>query len=295
MPSIIQSTRRGFLYQDRVALLTFLIHYSRNDIHAFYVDYPIPQSKKSLDIRLIDANDTEKVTEVKSGEVFKRDTATDHKTQIADAISDLDKYISSNPNCEGRLVVSPKAKAKVAGYWASLTEIKEANSYTPYIRKVSLDLAKKLGIPGKKTAKSVYEIAHKIQIEEGKNDCLNGESDRFCDLDDDICNIIDDFASKFHAKATDNELPSSLLMYELMQICALNAGTGTDIFPLLKDKIISFLGHRKLLDKNLARIVDRDGEQQHHYEDMTRQFTQWETSVPVPTTAVLTIPEGGSI
>src|SRR3990167_3043800 len=86
MSSIFQ-TRRGFFYQDRYAVYIFLSHLLKNDVKEFFTDFPL-QGQKSIDVRLIDSQNIEKVFEVKTGEVFKLDL----NAEIRDAVMDLYKY-----------------------------------------------------------------------------------------------------------------------------------------------------------------------------------------------------------
>ena len=137
--STISLTRTGFLYQDKVAVYLFLLHFRQRDLKEFYIDYPLAK-QKSLDIRLITKDNIEKVYEIKSGNTLKS-----NEDEILDAILDLYKYNNQNTGAKLFLLVSHGFKPAISHIWDALETLrgyKILNSERS--KKVAEDLFQKL-------------------------------------------------------------------------------------------------------------------------------------------------------
>lgn len=252
--STIFSTRRGFLYQDRVALLVFLDHFQSKNISSFYVDYPL-NNQKSLDIRLNTKDINEKVYEVKSGEQFKLDKRKKASSEVRDAIKDLINYSDKRPQALCFLIISKNFRPQIAEYWEKLILAKGGSTLrSPRVKSAARWLFKRINTDSKSpfdNLRSFHRFCLNLEIDDYDSDRLtNKKNDKYPPIDDKIIGKIKDILTATGATACSFEYDEVNLFFKLLCVCRENSGSGKDIFPILKSAILEFICHRKYLDKN---------------------------------------------
>jgi len=241
--SNIRATRRGFQYQNSVAIAVYLQELQNKNISRFYVDFPYG-SRKSLDIKHCDADEKEIVYEVKSGEAFKKGTS-----EIRDAFLNLKEYSDSNPGTRLVLVVRTPFRAQISRCWDSMTTVKEQNSFKhPAVMNALRYLRENLRFPDIKSLEELYSFCRKIDLRDFENDELNHDTDRHSDIDDKVLSLIEDLAEVFEAKESFYEYPSEMLMYTLYHIAESYAGSTTDMHPIFLKNIEKFFTFRRFLN-----------------------------------------------
>ncbi len=290
MYSTIHSTRRGFLYQDRFTILTYLDFLKNKTLKEFYIDYPLPR-QESLDIRIIDNNEREIVYEIKTGEKFK----LDQKFQIRDALRTLENYSLTNGSEKLNLVISKGLRNKIAEYWQKLMFIKNHSYSTPQAKKNVKWLFDKIKpLRNIKNDKELYELCKKINID----DCLddqNIKNNKFCDIDNLIISKIDYLSSKFGANVCDIEYPSEILMFNLFHLCRECAGTAKNTIPIFNNIITNFLTHRIFLDDNYAPKTGRGRSREDINREVNNNFSRWLDNLATTAADSQTISEGKTI
>ncbi len=245
--SIIRATRRGFLYQDRVAVSIYLDELQKGNIKEYYNDFP-HLSRKSLDIKHVDANNCEIIYEVKSGEEFKKDKKSKDSSEIRDAFLNFKEYLDSNSDSKLYLIIRKPFKNEISNYWNNMEIIHRYSFNHPTI-KIALDyLYKKLNLPDIGSNEELFGFCRKINMSEYENDELNHNNDRFCDIDDKVINSIDDLADLFDAHESFYEHPSETLMRSLYFMANSHAGSGLDLHPIFLKMIENFFASRKFLN-----------------------------------------------
>jgi len=295
--STIFSTRNGFLYQDRFAVLTYLSHFQSKELKAFYVDFALP-NQKSIDIRLLTVNGGERIYEVKTGENFKMDRRKKDSSEIRDAFINLFEYKQSNPAVKMSLIISPKLEGRITAYWDKITQINLSSSFLPQrVKEASTWLHKRLRIPGISRSSDFYDLCKSINIESSFNDQAQNSNDRYPDIDDAIIRKIDDLSNSFRAGACSYELPSEHLLFQMIHECRKHAGTNIDLSPILEELIISFLAQRRLIE-SYKRPTDISSRRQEKYQEVRSEVTSWKNelaTVPLESVTISEVPEGRQI
>ncbi|KKR17524.1 MAG: hypothetical protein UT44_C0008G0011 [Candidatus Levybacteria bacterium GW2011_GWA1_39_32] len=245
MSSIFQ-TRRGFFYQDRYAVYIFLSHLLKNDVKEFFTDFPL-QGQKSIDVRLIDSQNIEKVFEVKTGEVFKLDL----NAEIRDAVMDLYKYQKGKNNILPGLIVSRGLKPRISTYW---DKIKGIQGYKRIAgeAKNSLDWLKKDLNDSSLTDKELFDFSKILNLDDFDNDIKNNEHDEHCDADGKVIDLIRDIGNSIGVNAMEAEYHPRILMNDILFLCREYAGTATNLYANILDAITAYFARRIFLDKRFV-------------------------------------------
>lgn len=230
-------TRRGFLYQDRYAILCYLQHLLKKDIQRFYIDYPL-EGKKSLDIKLMDSKSEEKVYEVKSGEQFK-----EKPKEIKEALVNLHLYSSKTSKTTLNLIIRKGFRNEISIYWNAILQLKRYRTLRSPVAQDALSQLQKLGLP----KMDLHHFCQSLTLDDSFDDQKSGSADSFPDIADQILSKIKDLIGVFGLHESEFEWPNKLLMYELLHESAQFAGSETDLNPLYKKVIIDFLIRRKLV------------------------------------------------
>lgn len=241
--SNIGSTRRGYLYQDRFAVLTYLREFQNKNIQEFYIDYPL-KGKKSLDILHIDKNRNEIIYEVKSGEIFKESS-----DEIKIAIINLKEQTDQYSNRKAKLIIRSGFKKDIAKCWTAIVAIKEKRG----IKGAKSDLVilrSILKIEENISEESLFKTIKKIHLEDGDDDVFDNTIGS-CKIDQQIISQIQNIARFFEVEHWDYEYPAQLLMYQLHHLCCRDA--TTDIHPKFFEAIKCFLINRKYLEAHHKR------------------------------------------
>lgn len=245
MSSIFQ-TRRGFFYQDRYAVYIFLSHLIKNDVKEFFTDFPT-QGQKSIDIRLIDSHDIEKVFEVKTGEVFKLDL----NAEIRDAVMDLYKYQNDKNNILPSLVVSRGLKPRISTYWDKIKTIQRYKIIAGDA-KSSLNWLKTDLNDASLTDKLLFNFSKIFNLDDFDNDVKNNEHDEHCDADAKVIDLIRDMGNSIGVTVMEAEYHPKILMNDLLFLCREYAGTKIDLHIKMLDAITAYFARRKFLDKKFT-------------------------------------------
>ena len=250
--SIIFATRRGFLYQDRFAVLLYLQQLQAKKISEFYIDFPVPP-RKSLDIRLLDIEKNEHIYEVKSGEEFKKDKKKKESSEVRDAFINLKEYAGTNQSAQLHLIIRKGFRGSITAYLDRLTNVK-SHSFSQQSTKQSASwLHSKLRLPGISSASGMYDFCQKVDLTDSADDECNNENDPFPEIDDTVRVAIDDLSNALGFSSAHSEYPADMLMFQLYHDCQLLAGTGKNINDIFKKAITDFFVQRKALDERYTR------------------------------------------
>ncbi len=249
MSSTIRSTRRGFLYQDRFAILTFLELIQAQKIKSIYVDYPL-SGQKSLDVKIILLDGTENIYEVKTGENFASDKRKKASSEVRDAFLDIKSYSDPSSNVNWNLILSKNLTGMIDDYVYHLKTIQRSLTYqSSQTKESSRWMKNRLQIPGIHSAQDLYNFIKTIKISFCHSDSIDNINDPYPEIDDLILCKINDLANDLMASQLSFELPSELLLYKLLHRCRDNAGTGNDLITILIETIADFFAQRKVLTK----------------------------------------------
>lgn len=256
---IIAATRRGFLYQDRVAIAVYLERFQKKTLRKFYIDYPV-SARRSLDIRLLEKEsneDRETLFEVKSGEEFKKNKKTKGSPALREALIVL-RGNAQKSGVELRLIIRKGIRGKIARYWADIKQLQERPFIDPPTKQLSKKLFVALSLPGIRTVKDLYDFCQSFALEDYDDDVLSSEVDEFPDIDDFVLTKINDLARLFDAAECREEYPDCVLMFDLYHYCRLHAGSGADVHPIFQSRIHDFFTRRRFLSENPHRIPKKD-------------------------------------
>ena len=250
--SNISATRRGFLYQDRVAIVLYLQEFISKNVKKFYIDFP-SKGKKSLDIKHLDKNENEIIYEIKSGEEFKKDKKNKESSVVRDAFLNLKEYSDDFPekNCKLILIIRKGFQNNISEYWTRICNIKR-QSFSMATNDLFW-LLNKLRLPRIKTEEDLYDFCKLIECVDYPDDIIKEGCDRFSDIDDMILSQIDDLALRFRADSCVYEYPSCILKDALFRVCSIQAGTSRDIHPIFLKEIKKFLTNRRFLDEHYKK------------------------------------------
>lgn len=295
--STIFATRRGFLYQDRYAVLQFLKYFQSKQIAEFYVDFTFEEAgQRSIDIKIVFLDGTLKIIEVKSGEDFKQDKRKNESSEVKDAFKGFVDYSVTNGESGMSFVLTPELRGKITNYWKNLTELQGTPSFISPVAKSTSDwLYRKLNIPHFTSHEGLYLFIKNLEICCGDSDIPDNSSDQHSPIDDLANQKIRDLSIEFLANTTEPELPCELLYYQMLHYCQRYSGTNTDICQILTDLILRFFSQRKMIDRSAS------GDFNSIYEELKRFYTGWRS--PATTTPAINptlspsaeLPEGGTI
>lgn len=202
------------------------------------------QGQKSIDIRLIDSHDIEKVFEVKTGEVFKLDL----NAEIRDAVMDLYKYQNDKNNILPSLVVSRGLKPRISTYWDKIKTIQRykiiAGDAKSSLNWLKTDLNDAL-----LTDKLLFNFSKIFNLDDFDNDVKNNEHDEHCDADAKVIDLIRDMGNSIGVTVMEAEYHPKILMNDLLFLCREYAGTKIDLHIKMLDAITAYFARRKFLDK----------------------------------------------
>lgn len=300
--STIFATRRGFLYQDKFVVLSFLNHLISKSILEIYIDYPFNSpGQRSMDLRLLFSDGDqiiERVFSIKTGESYKNDMQTTDSTQIKESFEELKIYDTLprtiSTQLEMILVISPPLKGRISDCWTQLKKVEGKSIYVGEA-KIAIDwLYTYLGMAEFPNERDMFGFLKKIKIMDSYSDSPDSHAEEEAPLDDMIIRKIQKLIKELGAHSSEYQLPTDLLMYQMIHACQKNAGTGTDIVPILTDILIRFCTQRLMINTNGT------GKFEKVYEDVQRMFETWKKSIPVviPPSEVPVIaesPEGETI
>lgn len=283
----IFATRRGFLYQDRYAVLTFLRYFQSKEIVEFYVDFTFDESgRKSVDIKIVLVDGTTIVYEVKSGEDFKQDKRKKESSEIRNAFSEFIEYGESSGNSKMEFVITPELRGKVAEYWQNLTELHGTPSFrSPIAKRTARWLHRKLKLAHFTSHEVLYDFVKDLTITCGDSDTPDNGNDAYSPIDDLVSQKIRDLSHDFRANTTEPELPCEMLYHQMIYLCQRYAGTNEDICSLLTDAILRFFSQRQMVDRSAS------GDFHDIYEETKRFYATWraQTATPIQTPLPVTV------
>lgn len=289
--STIFATRRGFLYQDRYAILQFLKYFQSKQIVEFYVDFTFDQAgRKSVDIRLVLNDDSKSIIEVKSGEDFKQDKRKKESSEIRDAFIEFLDCTTAVGQSDMSFVLTPELRGKVSAYWQNLTDLQDTPSFhSPVAKRTSKWLHKKLNITHFTSHEALYDFVKSLKITCGDSDVLDNANDEYSPIDDLISQKIRDLSVVFRANTTEAELPCEMLYHQMLYYCQRYAGTNTNISDILTDLILKFFSQRQMIDRTAS------GDFHKIYQDTKRFYETWRTQPAVLNPPIIQAPIVGNI
>lgn len=247
----IQGTRRGFLYQDRIAVCFYLKELLDGNIQEFYIDFPYQEFEhgKSIDIRHIDSRGQEIVYEVKSGENFKKDIKRKNKkgintSEIQESFLTLMEYADLYNDAKIKLIFRNPMYSEISEYYSRLLKIQKYERIR-YIEEELKWLLCKLDLQ-KTEIQTFFKFCKRIYFCPFDSDKKDYEQDRFPDIDDKVISAINNLAA--YLEVNDNlsfGIPSEFLMYTLYHKAALYAGDKSNVHPIFFETIQDFFIKRK--------------------------------------------------
>lgn len=279
----IRATRLGFIYQDKFALLQYLsLLQGGKKVLEFFVDYPLTNSQKSVDIRVIqkvEGEILEYIYEVKTGQGFKIDKKYKGTSEIREAVLNIKEYCTGKNNIFSAIVVSPELKGKVSDYWNFIQAIECSSAYQGAVVNSCQKLTKLLNLDDLTDAKQLFKFFKnvKIHISDSYSDALNGDETNCSPLDNQIIAILRELNDVFKVDAFEYELPPSMLYHSLLQTMSHKVGTAENLTESLDNCITEFFTRRKL--------IKRDPEMIFHTInlDVVKAYQKWKERMPVVT------------
>jgi hypothetical protein len=294
--SNIFATRRGFLYQDRFAVLQFLKYFQSKEIVEFYIDYTFDQScRRSVDVIIVLTNGIKFIFEVKSGQDFKHDKRKKDSSEVRDAFNQFLEYTAAKGPSNMSFVMTPELRGKVTQYWQYLTELQDTPSFrSPNARHPVKWLFQKLNINYFTSHKMLYDFVKNLTITCGDSDIPDNTNDQHSPIDDLVSQKIRDLSFDFRANTTEPELPCEMLYHQMLFLCQKYAGTNRNICELLTDLILKFFSQRQMINRTAS------GDFHNIFEGTKRFYTTWRTQLsavtPItPEVSVAIVSEGGVI
>ena len=249
----ISRTRRGFLYQDKYALLEILKYLEKGSLREAYVDENYPPGNKSLDIKLILEGAEELVYEVKTGDHFKGNVGG---KKFKEVVLGLFDYCEDKQKNKVFLIINPLARGAILQLWVDLISIREIENpvlmrgkkkrIDALIKKYWDELGfKSIGVKIKK----FQDFICKINLEVGPDDEPDEHANFISDLDNKIEYEIRKFAIKFSIKDSGSvQVPYSSISNELLSIIQLtSAGGVADLKKAIGKRLANCLARRSVL------------------------------------------------
>lgn len=302
--SIILSTRRGFLYQDKFVLLLFFKHLLRRDIQELFADLPFgPSNRRSMDVKLILKTSSvpdEKVYSVKTGESFKNGARVRDTNQIRESFKELQVYDSLHgidTELEMNLIILPPILGRISACWTNLKWIEGKSRCVGDALTGTEWLFNYLSMPEFPTIDDLFNFSRKLKIDNSFPDTPNSPAERETPIEQVIIREIETVTAQLGTGLTGHQLPPELLMYRMLNTCQMNSGTGQNIAPLLNEDIIWFVAQRKIINPDgTGRLEDKLPEARSAFEIWMNTPPQSALIVPTPVSnnTVQTM-EGGTI
>ncbi len=301
--STIFATRRGYFYQDKYALLSFLTHFLAKDLIELYIDYPFDTpNQRSMDLKLkLKSGEgfIEKVCGIKTGENFKKDKSTENSHQIKDAFIELMMYkslpIPDSTVLEMNLVVRPPLKDNILDCHRHLRKLDGRRNYQGEAKEAADWLSVYLSMSEFPTGRSIFPFLKMIKILDSLNDLPDSSGEDEGNLDQVIVRKIETLERDFYVTSTNHELRTELLAYNLIYLCQKYAGTGTNLVPILTAALFDFFAHRKIIHRMDSGLSLEDA-----LRDVERRYVTWRDGTSViaseqtlPT--IVNVTEGGSL
>lgn len=241
----IYYSRRGFIYQDKYVVYFYLKNL-KYKIEEFFADFPFNE-KISIDIRITYKEKTEQLFEIKSGETFKNDFE-----RIGKALKTLFKCGIQNTT-EKYFIVHPEFTEKIAKCWEKIIFLNTPRVVKTSEVKGALNwIIDNLKLKALGDSDRIYNFLQNIKIKLGYEDAKNNGIDGNDDLARLIISMLDECAKELKVTVPSFELPTELLMYELLHKVANYSGTGRDLNLEFESSIIKFFSKRY----HLANIYD---------------------------------------
>lgn len=275
--SNISSTRRGFSYQDKYALLQILIALLNGKLDSFKVDKAF-SGRKSIDIEVILTSPSRICAyEVKTGEVFK----TDKWKELRDALITLYEYLIQYPEerraeVEFYLVVSPDLRASITQHWGLIKFIQESSrnrfndEHGQTMGEIADDYRIKFGFniaPLNLTLDQFIDFIKKINFKcEFEDDC-DGELDIHSPLVDAINSKLDDIATIIGQRDGALIISNYNIVLELLEVIRQNSeGRNANLQHIVKVLKDAFAKRRYIscgshpAGKTIDEFLDEYGE-----------------------------------
>lgn len=276
--STIFATRRGFHYQDKVALYLFLKHFRSRDLSSFFVDYPLAD-QKSLDIRLLTrTGNEEKVYEIKTGDTFKND-----EEEIAGSMLDLYNYAGAFPGTKLHLLMNHGYLPTISEYWNYLTILRSYKILrSDRAHDAAQWLMEKLNFESVvfSDQKSVHVFCTQIVVDDLPADCNTCQLPTDPQLESLILEEIESLISELGANSTNYEYPKEVLFHNLLYHLARMSGSGDDVLPVIQDCIIEYITMRRLFSDHYPRPSAVEQKKGEIKTVVQSDFNQWWTRQP---------------
>lgn len=262
MSSVIEKTRKGYRYQDKLALFELLKGIREDNIEEFYLDYPFNDSL-SLDIKSVDISNNVRIYEIKSGRV----SFADNDVKIYEAITSLYEYIcqyGSDEKIKRCFLWTHETSNDLNYILNKVDHIHEHGNTLDYDGKKPIEVAEEiLGQIKEKSQKenlSILSIKKEqfrsfvkengVRIEKKDTDNIDDkESIINSRIEREINNQIDilagdEFEERFGIITND------VIRASLLNAMRDHAGKGKNIVSLVREKLAELFGKRKLLTAN---------------------------------------------
>lgn len=262
MDSVIAKTRKGYRYQDKLALFEVLERIEASGLEEFYLDYPF-ESCLSLDIKVVDAGNRVYIYEVKSGITF-----AENKNTIYEAIVALYEYISSSEeNIEGCFLWAHETTTELLQIKARIDHIHENGNKHDIDGKKPIEVADDVikdiqenfggagnfsiqDIEAESFRKFIQNNEVRIEIKDQDNKNVGGTPSK---IEREIYNQIDKLAGQ-HFSEELSVIKNEHIMACLLNVLRDNAGTGKNIVLKIKEELVDHFASRGLL-----KAKGRDG------------------------------------
>jgi len=251
-PSILLS-RRGYAYQDKYALLTFLEFFCKHDLKEFYLDYPFGEEDKSLDILVVTRASQGHAYEIKTGEKFKRDKYK----ELGQTLKSLYSYQNSRMECKMHLIISEAFRAGLSEHWSCFKFIHEKGRTARNSRgETMLSVAKRYHCKFEFEDIDVgldefIRFIKTLKLDIGFSNEKNGEIDRHSNLEDIIMSKVADLGTNLGLVSSEFEMPNWSIALGLLEIIREGAGQNRSIVSLAMEALADSFGRRSLIAKNI--------------------------------------------
>jgi hypothetical protein len=271
--SSIFLTRTGFLYQDKVAIHLFLIHFLQRDLEEFYIDYPLEINQKSLDVRLVTKERTEKVYEIKSGSTFKK-----KEEEILDAILDLYKCFVKHKEAKQFLIISHGFKPTISHIWdilMTLQKYKILNSDRS--KQAAKELFSKLNSRESTFTdiKSMHKFVLSFVLDDPFSDQNTSNSENDPLIEKTICQEIDTLLSNLKADSTKFEYPTEVFFQNFIYLCSSYAGRKENLLPIFIHSLLENITVRRFSSVYFTRPSNIENKKEEIKKEVENEFYKW--------------------
>lgn len=252
----INSTRRGFSYQDKYALMQVLVAIRDGVLDSFVTDKPF-HTKKSVDIEILLKDGRAQVYEVKTGNTFK----LGKWGKLGQALRSLYDYWklpeNSGRNMEFYLAINPGLESSIRYQWSLLTFIKDTTNnarYSDGIKTMQQVVAEcKVGLKFdagayQLTDQEFTEFVKKITFKCEFPDEIVGVRTAYTTIMDQIHIEIEKIATQVNSGAGNTLVTSHSIALQLLELIVMSSeGRGLDVKGVL-DILIDCFAIRRSVD-----------------------------------------------